>query len=199
MKKCIYTVLTGDYDIYHNAPIYKDWDCIMFTDKEINPKGWQVRKIKTDNPLKAHRDIKIRSHIHLSNYDLVCYVDANQVIIQEPPSYPIWFLHPKRDNIYDESKAIIIQNKAPKDLVHNQIQNYIDNNYKNKGLYMNGFFVRRHTEKINTLHDVWFKETIKYSQRDQLSLPYAIYKTNIYPDNIVKGIKRFEYSHIKNK
>ena len=47
------------------------------------------------------------SHLYLSEYDLVCYVDGNQKIIQEPPSHPIWFKHDRRKDIYEEGQQLI--------------------------------------------------------------------------------------------
>lgn len=32
MKKAIFSALVGDYDQLNQAPIYPDWDAILFTD-----------------------------------------------------------------------------------------------------------------------------------------------------------------------
>jgi hypothetical protein len=75
--KAIYSVITGGYDMLPVAPRFDGWDSIMFTDYPIEDEtnGWIIRQLKPNtNPLVQSRDIKIRSHVHLPEYDLVCYV-----------------------------------------------------------------------------------------------------------------------------
>ena len=186
MKKVIYSVITGGYDNLLVAPQFKGWDVIMFTDRDFeDSKGWEIRKLpKSQNPLIQSRDIKILSHIHLPEYDLVCYTDGNQKIIKEPPSQPVWFLHDKRPSIFVEGKQIIINGRFPADKINEQIDYYNAQGYKDCGLYLNGFFVRDHSPEINKLHEEWFKETCRFTPRDQLSLPYTIWKTGITPKNL---------------
>ena len=64
-------------------------------------------------------------------------------------------------------------------------------------LNLNGFFVRSHCEKINKLHDVWYDETCRFIPRDQLTLPFAIWKTRIMPENITNGNLSNSYAIIK--
>lgn len=198
MKKAIYSVITGDYNIYHSAPNFKGWDKIMFTDKDIESRGWEIEHIECNDPLIASRDFKIRSHIYLKEYDLVCYIDANQVMIKEPIE-PMWFMHPRRTNIFEESKQIINLKKADVKETLNQIEYYTEMGYEDCGLYLNGFFIREHREDINELHDVWFEETCRFTQRDQLSLPYAIWLTGITPKNIHKTLVKERYAYINNE
>ena len=189
MKKTIYTVITGGYDSLLPAPIFEGWDKILFCDEDIDSKGWEIRKLnKSDNPLLQSRDIKINSHIHLKEYDLVCYIDSNQRFVQEPIPEPIWFTHGRRTNIFQEAKQIIINGRFSKDIINPQIEYYKKQGYTDTGLYLNGFFIRDHSKEINHLHDVWYRETKRYSQRDQLSLPYAIWKTGIKPKNLQQAV-----------
>jgi hypothetical protein len=190
--KAIYTVITNGYDVLNPAPIYEGWDTILFCDEDIDPKGWELRRIdKSSDPLLQSRDIKIRSHIHLKEYDLVCYIDGHQSFCHEPPSCPIWFHHSRRKDIFEEAKQIIINGRFKAKDINKQIDYYLDEGYEDCGLYLNGFFVREHTPDINLLHDVWFCETSRFTQRDQLSLPYAIWYTDIYP----KGIRPERIKH----
>ena len=46
-------------------------------------------------------------------------------------------------------------------------------------MFQNGFFVREHNEETNRLHDFWFNQIEQFSYRDQLSLPYCIWKLGI--------------------
>lgn len=187
MKKVIYTVITGNYDEVLPAPNYPGWDCILFTDKEVDDYGWEVRQIEKGDSLIQSRDVKIRSHKWLPEYDLYCYIDGNQKFIKPPPNEPIWFMHQRRKNIFEEAQQIINNGRFPTDIINAQIDYYKEQGYEDCGLYLNGFHVRRNDEDINYLHDVWFKETCRFVPRDQLTLPYAMWLTGIYPEEIHSG------------
>lgn len=189
MKKAIFSVITGGYDELPIAPLYEGWDAIMFTDEYFSdPKGWDIRKLpEASDPLVQSRDIKIRPHIHLPEYDLYCYIDGNQKFIKEPPSKPIWFMHQRRTNIFQEAKQIINNGRFPKAIINKQIDYYKEKGYKDCGLFLNGFHVRRNKKDINRLHDVWFEETCRFAPRDQVSLPYSVWRTGIRPENIQSG------------
>ena len=185
MRKAIYTVITGGYDTVVNAPRYKGWDNVLFCDEYIDSKGWDLEKIdKSNNPAVLSRKIKMLSHKHLSEYDLVCYVDGNQRLLKEPLHEPIWFRHSRRKNIYEEARQLIINGRYTAQEINAHIRYFIDQDYKDRGLYLNGYFVRDHSPEINKLHEVWYEETTKYSHRDQLTLPFAIFKTGVEPKNI---------------
>ena len=187
MKKAIYTVITGGYDALPEVPKYKGWDTILFTDSlPMNPKGWDIVMMdKEDDPVIHSRAVKILSHEYLPSYDLVCYVDANQRLLREPPSTPIWFTHPRRKSIYEEARQLILNGRFKADDINAMMQSMIDRGYKDWGLYLNGFFVRdNHDWEINALHNIWFEETERYVPRDQLTLPFAIWATGVLPTNI---------------
>lgn len=198
MKKVIVSVITGGYDELPQAPSFQGWDSIMFTDANVtDPKGWEIRQLpKVEDSLLQSRDIKIRPHLHLPEYELYCYIDGNQKMKTAPPDFPIWFTHIRRTNIFQEAKQIINNGRFPADIINQQIDYYKKQGYKDQGLFLNGFHVRRNKEDINKLHDVWYEETSKFAPRDQVSLPYAVWKTGIKPENIVTGHKKGHYAII---
>ena len=191
VKKCIYTVLTDDYDFLNLAPKFPNWETILFIDKQLDDyKGWKPVIINSGK--KESRKYKILSHRFLSDYDLVCYIDANMILKAEPPHYPLWYYHNKRRNIFQEANRIIELKKDNPNTVTNQINGYIKNGFQSKTpLFLNGFFVRRHSEKINNLHEQWYAEIEKHSYRDQISLPYACWKTKTFPEGICNFSERY--------
>ena len=199
MKKAIYSVITGGYDEIIMIPDCEGWDQIMFTDMDVHTHPcWEIRNLpKVNDPLIQSRDIKIRSHIHLPEYDLVCYIDGNQKLLKAPPESPVWYTHTKRNNIFEEAQQIIRNGRFPASIVNKQIDYYISKGYNETGLYLNGFFVRNNKdEKINRLHDVWFIETCRFTPRDQLSLPFAMYLTGIEPENLTYPKEKEQYAII---
>ena len=184
MKKAIFSCLFGDYDQLNQAPKFAGWDTVLFTDSiPKHNKGWQIRLIASDNPKLDSRRYKLLSHIHLSEYDLVCYIDANIILKEEPPSNPVWLRHPRRKRVTDEANKLIKVGKLTKQESANLFRFFRQNRFvDNAGLYQNGFFVRNHSEKMNKLMELTFQVVEKYSYRDQLSLPYTTWKLGYRPE-----------------
>jgi hypothetical protein len=191
MKKAIITCIFGDYDQLQQAPNYKGWDCILFTDSFYeNSKGWTLKLFHgTDkNEQIASRHFKFRSHLELPNYDLVCYIDANIKLLKEPPSVPFWPTHPKRKRLKDEIQACLNYKKITNDEAI-RVTNYLNNkkygNIDRLGLFQNGFFVRKHTPQMNKLMDEVFNLVQTVSHRDQICLPIACVNVGYKPENVI--------------
>lgn len=199
MKKAIFTVLLGDYDYLLPAPPYTDWDCILITDSDRpSYRGWTVIKVETDDPKKDSRRYKWLSHVFLPDYELVCYIDANMPLYRTPPEKPTWFKHPRRTSVFEEAKRIIELEKDNSEVVNKQIELYKEQGFPDEqGLYQNGYFVRQQNEAINRLHEVTYEVIKKFSYRDQIALPYAIWLTGTYPENIVSGRYFNRYAYLK--
>ena len=136
MNKCIYTVITGGYDKPSIAPHFKGWDTILFTDELLTDSlGWEQILIESDDsPLIQSRDIKIRSHLYLSDYDLVCYIDGNQRLRKPPPNEPMWFTHAHRNTIFEEAEQIIKNGRFPANKINEMMLYYKKQGYKHYGL-----------------------------------------------------------------
>lgn len=188
-KKCIYSVMIGDYDNLIPAPKFTGWDSILIIDQDLtDSKGWKIFKVdKLElSPEKESRRYKILSHKYLPEYDLVCYVDMNLKIRKAPPTKPTWFTHPKRVSVFQEADKVVELKKEHPEPVRAQIGFYKSQGFRdNYDLFQNGFFVRRHNDTQNKLHEYWWDQVEKYSYRDQLSLPFSIMKTGIKPENIL--------------
>lgn len=199
MKKAIFSCLFYDYDELRQAPSYPGWDCILFSDRSPKNKiGWQVRKVERwDNPKKQSRYYKIMSHVHLSEYDLVCYIDANIELIQEPPPHPLWTKHGANRNLIQEAKHLIASKLDSRTVIDRQMIYYSHFGIKlNIPVFQNGFFVRRHSEQINRLHDEWWKLVESFSHRDSISLPFAVKKTDVWPENLQEPSVFSKYARI---
>ena len=182
MKKAIFTVLIGDYDHLVQAPKQNGWDCILVTDQEFeDSKGWEVFHVSGYLDEKLHsRYYKIMSHHVLDQYDLVCYIDANYTIVGKLPERPMRFKHLKRSTVDEELDRLSGTTKeTPFNLEcvsrYAKLMDFKDD----KGLFQNGFFIRKHDEETNKLHDVWWSIVSRFSHRDQLSLPIASHKLDM--------------------
>jgi hypothetical protein len=202
MKKAIFTCLFGEYDNLNPAPSFKGWDCFLFTDKiPEDARGWIVLvQSPWADSKKQSRHYKILSHIFLPDYELVCYVDANIVLLKEPPSRPIWGKHYSGRTIMQEARQILNLNKEDKTIIDRQMIYYSRHKIKSyPPLMQNGFFVREHSHRINTLHDAWWEQVKEFSYRDQLSLPFVMAKTDIHVQGISSSAEINRYFKIAGK
>lgn len=198
MRKAIVTVLLGKYDHLQPAPKFKGWDTILFTDHHYpDKKGWTVNKVKSQNPTVDSRYYKWLTHVTIPAYNTICYIDANMSLLQEPPQEPTWFRHPARTSVQQEAHRIIQLDKSPKEIVNQQIEYYKQEGFQDQnGLFQNGFFVRNHDTLTNNLCEIVYSLASKYSNRDQLAMPFALFKTNYQMQNVLSGPKSRKYVNL---
>ena len=185
-RRLIYTVITGDYDKPSKCPQYEGWDFLLITDNpEIEANGWPLKVVqKEDNPCKLQRYWKINSC--LLEYPLTVYIDGNMTLKSDPLALVKAYFngllslvkHPSRDCIIQESKAIIDLKKDKFEIVRNQVGRYVMEGIPfNFGMWAAGFIIRDNS--IFEFEKIWSDELKKHSHRDQLSLPYALWKTGL--------------------
>lgn len=194
-KICVYTCITGDYDNLQeikNKESGIDYYCFT-NNKNIKSNTWNVIYIEDNNldNTRLARKIKVLGHpLILENYDISIWVDGfiSEMHISEfihnecqLDKYDfICFKHSKRNCIYEEAEECINQGKDDPKLIKAEIEFLKEQNYpKDNGLIESTVLIRRHNvESVKDTMKLWFNMILNYSKRDQLSLNYAIYKTN---------------------
>lgn len=189
MRKAVYTVLLNGYDTLKDFPKAEGWEYVCFTDdKALKSDLWTFRYVKlSDNPVKQQRDIKIRPHHYLPEYDLTCYLDATHTIVKDLNKFIETFYkggmlvskHHARTCVYQEAKQILNLGKATKEDIDRQMNTYYKERFKSAILYETGFMIR--DRSVSPLMDHWAGQVKEYTHRDQLSLPYSVKKTGIIP------------------
>ena len=199
MKICVYTCITGDYDsIEEIREPEKGIDYYCFTNNpSLSSKTWKIIQIK-DNSLdncRLARRTKILGHKILDKYDVAVWTDAN-IIWQKPISEFVKQFHKSdtlsisahhaRTNVKDEADACLIENKETADTLKDTIEFLEREGFPdNVGLFESPVFIREPHDKImNQTCKTWFDIIQNKSKRDQLSLPYAIWK-NKMPVNVI--------------
>lgn len=222
LKMAVYTCIVGHYDnLIEPEYVEPGIDYYVFTDMECPASSvWkkiditQFEEYGKLSPTQLNRKIKMLPFKYLPDYDYSIYVDGH-VEIQTTISPVIAEMgncslgvhyHRRRDCIYDETTRIAYLRKADMTTVNKQIDEYKRDGYpRHYGLYENTILVRNHRDEgVRHLMDIWWEEYQKYPTRDQLSLPYIIWKTNydrnkihILGNNIDKStrFKRIKHYH----
>lgn len=203
-KIVIYTCIIGRYDSLMEPLYYNDSiKYVAVTDFEIPSESvWERVDIDTidfpegvDNIRKA-RYIKLHPHKLFGNFDVSIWIDGNVLIFSDfvpmvlslnRDKFFAIHLHGSRKNISTESRAITYS-KRPVEVekLKKQINSYYNSGYRdNIPLLETTILIRKHNDcRCIELMDLWWEEIVKYTTRDQISLPYVINSLNYTIDDI---------------
>ncbi len=218
-KTMIITAVIGDYDILQDPTyISDDIQYICFTDqKTIKSRVWKIYDIPVhyNSSVETARRIKILPWEYVDiNTDYYIWVDAKYRIIADLRSYVreykkdsglLLFPHPERECICNELAQLIIEDKGDKVDMISQVDTYLKEGYPiNNGLYETACIVRKNNNTtVNYMMEMWWKELKKYTYRDQLSLPYVLWRNDYLPDICDKNVRNNKWlkliGHKKNK
>lgn len=189
----VYTAVFGNYDLV--PTVNPDWDCdfVCFTDNpdHVSP-GWKIVIVQLNGelPAQANRRYKMLPHKYLSSYERSLYVDGSIRIVADPSPLFSKYLdngviaipkHQDRNCAYAEARLCIKEGRVNKEITEQQMARYAADGFPEKfGLTENGIIFRRHyDQKVIMLMESWWGEYCSGGRRDQLSLPYLIWKKNI--------------------
>lgn len=188
----IYTAVFGNYDpiktqIAQNFPV----DFICFTDQKIEHPNWQIITVPAeDNPRQQAKYYKLIPHhvMVLRHYDCLIWIDGSFQI--ERADFAEWvisaigdsgwamFPHADLKCIYEEADQMADTIKYADAPIRQQVDFYRSDNYpEQNGLYACGLIARDMKNKQwHIICDDWWQENKTHSLRDQISLPYVLWK-----------------------
>lgn len=193
----VYTCIVGNYDeIMEPLFVNSNVDYFIFTDQSIGSKSkWKKIDITTlkeysyNNGTILNRKIKILPYNYLENYDYSIYIDGNIQIVADLIPLILKMgdralgvhTHAIRDCIYKEVSGVELLHKADPQKIFQQIDRYrLEGFPDNYGLFQNSILIRNHNSTSGKeLMNLWWKEYSKEFTRDQISLPYAIWKMGL--------------------
>ncbi|MBM6615365.1 DUF616 domain-containing protein [Desemzia sp. RIT804] len=199
----VYTCIVGNYDmIVEPLFVPNNCDFYIFTDLPIsNDSVWKKidvnlldEKVKRLDSIRMNRYIKMHPHFFLNKYRYSIYVDGNIQIVSDLTEY-IYSIgkcgvaahfHSERDCVYDECNSVTSMKKDSTESINRHRMHLKNNNMPVRyGLIECNVLVRDHQNKIITkIMEEWWYEFSNYSKRDQISLPYVLFKNNIKPIEI---------------
>lgn len=197
----VYTCVIGAYDTPQKPLLYPDnIDYYFVTDRDIEVDGWKVINVfgkmpkeATTNTLGA-RYYKTHPHILFPEYSYSVYVDGNMRIVSDLTALITNIgsdgiaihCHKNRACSYDEINACLDKGKGSKEELL-RFEAFIENEGmpRRYGLLETGVIARKHDEqKCIDIMEEWWKMQCSFVPRDQLSLPYILWKRGIAINDI---------------
>ncbi|WP_409200102.1 glycosyltransferase domain-containing protein [Methanobrevibacter sp. DSM 116169] len=194
-KLVIYTAFTGDYDTLKD-PEFIDENCdyICFSDNpDLKSNVWEIRQMEDSNldDNRKAKQYKVLTHKYLPEYKYSFWIDGTfkikgsirEYIYKYINSPMLLDVHPERDCIYDEGDSSCEFSRYSNLIISKQIENYYNEKMpKHYGLPVLGAIFREHNNpKIIELMNSWWEEIIIYTNQDQISLTYLMWKFDFHP------------------
>jgi hypothetical protein len=89
-RRCVYTSLIGGYEKLNKQPFAQDADIpfiCLTDDPTLTSESWRIRLIApvfAMDPIRSQRELKLRPHVYLSDFDTSLYID-NSVLLSAAP------------------------------------------------------------------------------------------------------------------
>lgn len=193
-RNVIYTAITAQKDRLH-IPKHRlaNTDYVCFTDNmdmragyfELRPLPWQEA-----SPRLTARRCKLFAHELFPDHDASMWMDGS-IEVRDDISH-LWkkalssehiaaFSHPERDCLYDEAETCMQTGRAPVEDLQKQMTFYQSEGMPvHMGLQETSILFRRHhSPAIIRIMESWWQEVKMRSERDQISLPYILWKHNV--------------------
>ncbi len=145
------------------------------------------------DPIRSQRDIKIRPHRYLPDFDNSLYID-NSVLLTQPPEkifetyFPMsgFCLSERQDvSVMDELLGVSIQGLDDQSRIFEQLNHYAvaSPDILNDQVYWTAIMLRDHgNPKVREMLETWSAHVLRYSRRDQLSVTFAFRHVGLAPD-----------------
>lgn len=212
MKIAIITSIFNDHDslrkhkLHTPATVYPNADYFAFVDeKHVGVSGWKqiiCPSFSLDEKYGGRRDAKIYKimpQAFLPDYDYWIWTDPTHEVTVDPAEICnslgdkdiAVFKHTDRDCVYQEASEVLRLGIDHVEALSQQVSYFLRQGYpRNNGLYELPVSVRKNTNAIRRMNMMWWELICKYSSRDQISLPFILWKTGIDPhvfDGLANG------------
>jgi len=194
----VFTVLTGNYEplLEQPAAYESELPFICFTDDEnLTSASWQIRTIVPAilrDSSRSSRVPKIVTHRFLPEFDVSLYID-NSVLLTAPAEEALDELLPEgaamgairhsyRERLGAEFDAVRAAQMDMAEKIDEQREHYLlaDPSAMELPVLCGGIMARRHHDPLvaATMHR-WLAHVMRYSRRDQLSLPVVLKQSGL--------------------
>jgi hypothetical protein len=200
MRTVLYACTNLAYDqIFTPVAPTPGVDFVLFSDRRPRfVRGWQWRPLPAETagltPVMVNRFAKFFPHRIFPEAECSIYVDANTLMLADlTPLIEEFrlsgadiglFPHKQRFDIFEEFDFAARVGKIPKEDAEKgraQLARYRAEGLPADHLFTeNAIIFRRHGKPaLAAAMDLWWEQMTAYTKRDQLSLPYVLYKSNL--------------------
>jgi hypothetical protein len=153
----------------------------------------------TESPATLSRRYKILVHRYLAAYEQSLYLDANIQLLQDPaPLFekyrecPLYApIHKERGCVYSEADFLKRSGKLNSESLGElcrQLNRYGAAGFpRDLGLTENNVLLRRFGSDLEALMERWWEEFTQGCRRDQVSLPYVLWKAGQTAGELVES------------
>jgi hypothetical protein len=186
----------GSYDDLNRLPPQHDdspVEAILVADKPYVVPGWQtvVHERSGFEPRLAAKFAKACPQ-NYTDADVVVWLDAHVEVRSSTFAHDLAlelgehefgaFRHTHTKSLTEEVALAKVTGKYDNEKMDLQIKTYLDRGYPDAwGMWMSGLTVRRMTQPVIEMGNIWLNELVEWTVEDQLSLPYALHQCGIVP------------------
>lgn len=212
-KIAIYTCITNGYDYARKHEYVSDnCDYYIISDNEKDSEcgyNWinvveNVPKEITD-PIYVNRFCKMHPHLFFENYRYSIYVDGN-ITITGPIDETVDSLRRSRmataagnytDNYYSYAMRCAQMGADYQDTIYKQVMRYRREGLPSDvGSYLCNILIREHNNPMQKrIMEDWWNEFCNGARRDQISLPYVLWKNGFEKQDVLQISDEFGYGH----
>lgn len=210
---CVYSAVFGGYDSVASIGFdVSNPKFFLYSDTGQRAKGWAVTQaaaLEGDTPELSNRFLKTFPPKDVLSYQFAFYVDGNVKIqaslndlfleFKESGADIGFFRHSDRETLREELDACEKARKVPKGVGIEQIESYENDGFVGQIPLLEGsMFFRKNTPLTAGMMTMWSQEIRKWKTRDQLGLPYAIWKSgaklHVFSGSPRRMYSRFVYT-----
>ncbi len=182
----VLSAIFGNRDLAAPTSMSDADECVLYTDGD-GAAGWRVVEARAEGgPRRAARRIKTLA-LDLEPADIVVWIDG-RITITGVPLRPLLrralaradvagFPHPWRSTVASEALECARLGYAPPAALEHQVEGYRAAGFRDdRGLWNTMVLARRATPAVRELGRDWWQHITEHTERDQVSLPYLLWK-----------------------
>jgi hypothetical protein len=194
-KIVVYTAISKGFDsLIPPLPLWqKEAIFVAFLEEPQPAPGWEIRPLHQEfkDPCRNAKIHKVMPHLYFPDTEYSLWIDGCIILKSTMPLGRMikrhlarhdlaLCKHPIRDSLYQEALYCLKFKMDQPEIIDRQMQRYFDEGYpQGAGLVECTVILRRHTQRVQCLNELWYKEIERGSRRDQLSFNYATHKLGL--------------------
>jgi hypothetical protein len=202
MTRVCYTALFGTHEMLADQPAADESQVrfVCFTDDpELTSRSWEIVQVDPSfalDPVRSARRLKILGHEAIADADETLWIDAKVQLLADPADVlDEWLgrhdmavpVHSYRADVVDEFRAVITDQLDDPARLWEQLAHYQITHPEAiaEVPLWTGILARRRTPVIDRAMTTWYEHVLRYSRRDQLSLPVALAEAEVAVHRVV--------------